>query len=97
MAAPVDRLDALLQRFSLSARMFHSGALCGVTDFAAGATGMLHLVSRGTVEVHHGARRMRRIAVPSLVFYPRPHAHRFVTDPAEGAEMACAHVAFDAG
>lgn len=97
MATPVDRLDALLQRFSLSARMFHSGALCGITDFAAGATGMLHLVSRGAVEVHHGARRVRRIAVPSLVFYPRPHAHRFVTDPAHGADMACAHVAFDAG
>ena len=26
----MDRLDTLLQRFSVSARMFHAGALCGV-------------------------------------------------------------------
>ena len=30
--APVDRLDALLRRFTVRARMFHSGALCGIHD-----------------------------------------------------------------
>ena len=30
----MDRLAALLQRFSLSARLFHSGPLCGIVDFA---------------------------------------------------------------
>jgi AraC-like DNA-binding protein len=96
--AAVDRLDALLRRFSLSATMFHSGPLCGITRFAAQeGLGQLHLVKSGRVEAWHGARRRERLDGPTLVFYPRPLEHRFVTDPAHGAEMACANVAFDGG
>jgi transcriptional regulator GlxA family with amidase domain len=32
-----------------------------------------------------------------LLFYPRPLAHRFQTDPDTGAEMACATIAFGGG
>jgi hypothetical protein len=31
-----DRLSALLHRFELRARVFHSGALCGTADFDGG-------------------------------------------------------------
>jgi AraC-like DNA-binding protein len=97
-SVPVDRLDALLRRFSVSARMFHSGALCGVTDFGvADGVGQLHLVRSGAVEAWHGTRRRERIDVPTLVFYPRPLRHRFVTDVRTGADMACANVAFAGG
>ena len=47
--------------------------------------------------MHHGARRVRRIAEPSLLFYPRVQPHRFVTDAEVGADMACANVAFVSG
>lgn len=95
---PVDRLDALLRRFRLSARMFHSGALCGITDFAAqDGLGQLHLIRSGTVEAWHGSGRRERIQVPSLVFYPRPLHHRFVTDARTGADMACANLEFAGG
>ncbi|MBB6095519.1 AraC-like DNA-binding protein [Povalibacter uvarum] len=94
----VDRLDALLQRFSVSARIFHSGPLCGVTDHVPEADfGQLHLIRRGPVDVHHSAKRRQRVEEPSLIFYPRPLPHRFVTDKVVGADMACANVSFNAG
>ena len=93
-----DRLDALLNRFSLSARMFHAGALCGTNDLAPEpGLGQLHLVRRGPVIVSHTGVPPAQVSEPSLLFYPRPLAHRFETDPHVGADMACAHVRFNAG
>lgn len=94
-----DRLDALLQRFSVTARMFHSGPLCGVTDFYEHEDfGQLHVVKRGDVVVDYGGSRKReRIATPSVLFYPRPLRHRFITDRDFGADMACANVSFNMG
>lgn len=89
----VDRLQGLLQRFSVSAQMFHSGALCGINDFEVNGQGQLHLVRRGPLEVRH-AGESHLITEPSLLFYPRPMAHRFVSDPDTGADMACANLAF---
>jgi AraC-like DNA-binding protein len=92
-----DRLDSLLQRFSVSAQMFHSGALCGIHDFLEQEDlGQLHVIKGGEVEVQHLNRR-ETIKRPSVIFYPRPTRHRFVTDKNEGAEMACANVIFNAG
>jgi AraC-like DNA-binding protein len=93
-----DRLDALLQRFSVTARMFHSGPLCGVTDFYEHEDfGQLHVVKRGDVVVDYGSRKRERIATPSVLFYPRPLRHRFITDRDIGADMACANVSFNMG
>ena len=94
----MDRLDALLQRFSVTARMFHSGALCGITDFTPEpGLGQLHLVRRGPIGVSHPGAAEVRLDAPSLLLYPRPLAHRFDTDPSVGADMACAHLRFAAG
>jgi AraC-like DNA-binding protein len=89
----VDRLQGLLQRFSVSARIFHSGPLCGINVFEENGQGQLHLVRRGPVEVRH-AGEVHQITVPSLLFYPRPLTHRFITDPQTGADMACANLDF---
>ena len=89
----VDRLQGLLSRFSVSARLFHSGPLCGITDFAENGQGQLHLVRRGPLEVHHAGETVP-VTAPSLLFYPRPLAHRFVSDATVGADMACANLAF---
>ena len=89
----VDRLQGLLQRFSVSARMFHSGPLCGINDFAGNGLGQLHLVRRGPLEVRH-ASDVVEVTEPSLLFYPRPLSHRFVSDAGAGADMACANLAF---
>lgn len=92
----VDRLQGLLQRFSVSARMFHSGPLCGINDFEENGQGQLHLVRRGPVEVRH-AGEVHLVTEPSLLFYPRPLAHRFISDAETGADMACANLAFGGG
>jgi AraC family transcriptional regulator, alkane utilization regulator len=91
-----DRLAALLQHFSIHAQAFQAGPLCGINRLDAdGRHGQLHLVRRGEVEVHHDTGLPLRISQPSLLFYPRPMSHRFVTDTCEGADFVCAHVEFE--
>lgn len=97
-AMTTDRLDALLKRFSVSARMFHSGALCGVHDFAPQpGQGQLHLIQRGPLRVEHQGAAAVEIADATLLFYPRPLWHRFVSDDTAGADMTCANVQFNQG
>ncbi|OHX22083.1 AraC family transcriptional regulator [Chromobacterium sphagni] len=96
--ACTDRLDALLNHFPVRARMFHSGALCGVTDFAApGAGGQIHLVRSGAMDIIHPGQPALQVSVPSLLLYPRPISRRFVTDAERGADLACAELRFDGG
>lgn len=93
-----DRLDALLTHFSATADVFHTGVLCGVNALAGdGDCGQLHLVRRGDVGVSHGGAELLHITRPSLLLYPRPMAHRFITDPAHGADFACAQLRFEGG
>jgi AraC-like DNA-binding protein len=93
-----DRLQALLSHFSISARTFQAGALCGVNSLDGdGAYGQLHLVRRGDVEVRHGRALAAKIVEPSLLLYPRPMAHRFITDAVRGADFVCANLAFEGG
>lgn len=93
-----DRLAALLDHFAVSARTFHAGALCGINTLDAEEPfGQLHLIRGGEVKVHHGTAKALHITEPSLLLYPRPMAHRFVTDKQRGADFVCAHVSFEAG
>ncbi len=93
-----DRLEALLNHFPVRARLFHSGALCGVTDFSAvDGGGQMHLVRAGTLDVIHPGHPGLHVDVPSLLFYPRPMARRFVTDAQRGADLACAELHFEGG
>jgi AraC-like DNA-binding protein len=90
-----DRLDALLQRFSIHAQMFHSGALCGFHNFpATEPNGQLHLIKAGSVRVQHARATPIDIIEPSLLFYPRPFEHQLLTDPVQGADLACANLSF---
>jgi AraC-like DNA-binding protein len=93
-----DRLEALLNHFSVRAHMFNSGALCGINEVPVqGELGQLHLIRSGPVEVRHQNLPTLKIEEPSLLLYPRPLAHRFVTDARRGADMACANLQFDGG
>ncbi len=91
-----DRLQALLSQYSVSTQVFHTGALCGVNDVPMqNESGQLHLIREGAVQVFHGEQLAQRIDEPSLLLYPGPVPHRFVTDPQRGADMACAHLRFE--
>jgi AraC-like DNA-binding protein len=93
-----DRLAALLANFSVSAQVFHSGALCGINELDGdGDAGQLHLIRQGDVDVIHDGALAVRIARPSLLLYPKPRAHRFLTDPHRGADFACANLRFAGG
>lgn len=96
--ACTDRLEALLNHFPARARLFQSGALCGITDFAAtGEAGQMHLLRAGELEIIHKGRPPMRVEVPSLLLYPRPVERRFVTDARRGADVVCAQLEFDGG
>jgi AraC-like DNA-binding protein len=98
----LDRLSSLLERFQVSARLFHTGALCGVTSFdALPGRGFFHVLRKGSMVLthHQGAGVLQRLEVnePTLFFYPQPLAHQFHNAPVEGSDFTCASVHFEGG
>ena len=94
----MDRLSLLFDRMSLGARVFYSGALCGIVDFSAD-TGqcILHVLNRGTVRVIGPSAESFEVTQPSLLFYRASCAHRFEVDDQSGADLVCAFIDFGAG
>ena len=80
-----DRLAGLLRHYSLSARVFHSGAFCGQHHYAA-PHGYIHLVRRGPITARSPVHEDLLVTEPSLLFYPRVASHRFVAAPGDTAE-----------
>lgn len=98
----LDRLSSLMERFRVHAHLFHTGLLCGLTQFdAQPGRGFLHVLRRGELVVTHHPRSgvPQRIEMdePTLLFYPRPLAHTFHNAPAEGSDFVCASLDFDRG
>ena len=98
----LDRLSSLLERFQVSARLFHTGALCGVSTFEAQpGRGFFHVLRKGEMVVTHrkGAHVLRRIEAkePTLFFYPQPLTHQFHNAPEDGSDFTCASVHFEGG
>jgi AraC-like DNA-binding protein len=98
----IDRLSALLERFRVKARLFHSGPLCGVTRFdAEPGRGFLHVLRRGELVITHkaiaGVARRIEVSEPTVIFYPQPLAHNFHNAPKEGADFTCASLDFEGG
>lgn len=91
-----DRLDALLDHFPVHARLFHSGALCGMTQLGnAQGVGQLHLLHSGSLDVCHVNGTKLHINQPSLLLYSRPVARQFIGDPQQGAKLVCADLHFE--
>lgn len=94
----MDQLTFLLQRFALSAGVFHSGRICGLHHFERDSrSSHLHLVRRGPVRLVGGPMPQRWINDPSLLFMPRPDVHSLVADDLTGAEVVCATVRMGTG
>lgn len=94
----VDRLSALLARFELRARVFHGGPLCGVSSLEERqGLGHLHLLRQGSLTVTDAQDRVALVDEPSVLFFPRPMAHRLDTRDPAGAELVCATVDFGVG
>lgn len=90
-----DRLEALLRRFELRARVFQTGALCRTARFdLTQGVGYIHVLRSGTLELETSGARKRTVAEPSVVFYPRAATHRLVPKSPEGVDLVCATVEF---
>ncbi len=62
-----DRLAGLLRHYSLSARVFQSGAFCGQHHYAA-PHGYIHLVRRGPITARSPVHEDLLVTEPSLLF-----------------------------
>lgn len=93
----MDRLAPFFERFSLSARLFYSGRLCGTSPNLDEQAGYLHVLRKGTLTVTRPHARQLVLDTPSILFFPRPHQHRIHGSEEEGAELVCATVEFGIG
>lgn len=92
-----DRLAALMTHFPVSAQIFNAGPLCGINTLESDCThGHLHLVRSGRMTVRHG-RSVLEIDQPTVLLFPRPLTHQFISDPVHGADVVCANLRFDGG
>jgi AraC-like DNA-binding protein len=94
----MDRLAPFFERFSLTARTFFSGLLCGSTgDQVSEHAGHLHVLKKGRLKITRPDARQMVIDTPSIVFFPRPRLHRLHGSEQEGTELVCATIEFGAG
>jgi AraC-like DNA-binding protein len=94
-----DRLAPLLERFHLSASVFHSGALCGLASFdEADGVGHLHLFDDGEAFLAPRAGgEFDTLPCPALVLFPKPTTHRLFVPEGSEATLLCATVRFGGG
>src|SRR6201996_916768 len=93
----MDRLAPFFEKFSLTARVFYSGLLCGSTGDQNAHAGYLHVLKKGRLKITGPDARQMVIDTPSILFFPRPHLHRLHGPEEEGAELVCATIEFGAG
>ncbi len=90
-------LSPLFTRFTLSARVFYTGALCGIVDFDnRQGIGILHVLRRGRLRVAQPPAPSFELTQPTLLFYRQPFAHRFEVDETDSADLVCAFIDFGA-
>jgi AraC-like DNA-binding protein len=91
----MDRLSPFFTRFSLSARVFFSGQLCGTSgDHATKSIGHLHVLRQGQLTILQPDQPAIVLHEPTVLLFPRPGEHTFRT---KGADLLCAFVEFGAG
>ena len=93
-----DCLSNLLARFSVAAHVDRTGALHHAASFdASHDAGRLHLLRSGAAQVLHAGWSPLKLSRPSLLFYPRPFAHRLQPDPGPAVSLVSAGIRFDGG
>lgn len=94
----MDTLSLLFSRFSLTARVFHTGTLCQAEKFAVPAGfAYIHVLRAGCLRTSTPAGGPQLVSEPSLIFYLGPGPHHFEIDPQPGATLVCAAIDFGAG
>jgi AraC-like DNA-binding protein len=86
----MDPFAALFAHVTPSARTFFTGNLCQTAQFTD--SGHLHLLKGGVLKVTQTGHKDIDLSEPTLLFFPRGRAHRFIGDPDRGADLVCATV-----
>ena len=91
-----DKLSQVLNRFNITAGVFYSGNICGLSAFdeSPKQEGHLHILYDGEVEVHTADNQRYKIDEPTLIFHPKPGAHRLYGDLGMGANLVCATLSY---
>ena len=94
----LDRLESLLDRFPVSARLLQGGQVSGDWMPArAGSQPLLHLLSHGGVVVVDADGSQLRIDEPSVLLYAKPREHHFKIDDGVEIPLVTAGLRFEAG
>ncbi len=94
----MDRLTPLLAQFTLHGGVFYTGNICGAHDFREDPMrGHIHLVRRGSAQMIGASGEVIAITEPTILFLPRPDAHRLIADDKVGADVMCGTIQFGGG
>jgi hypothetical protein len=90
-----DRLNPLFIIFSLTARVFFTGAWCRVAAFdGKDSVGHLHLLCSGRISVKNRCADSIYVDQPSVLFYPRPCPHALLPEEGTEIDLVCASLEF---
>lgn len=87
----MDRLAVLLQHYTLSTEVFHTGQFCGQAVYD-GTHGFLHLLRSGAVRVTSDRHPPLHLNESCLLLYPRQARHVFITPEGEAADLICSRI-----
>jgi len=94
----MDRLSTILDRLSITAGVFFSGEMCGISSFDSSAQreGHIHFLNSGRIDLINKNNDVISIDKPSLIFYPRPELHRLRAVESDNAQLVCASIQYGA-
>lgn len=93
-----DGISQLLDRIGLRTNTYYAGPLCGLHDFGDDhGGGHLHVIRSGAIRAMQAGHPDIHVREPTLLFYPRPIAHRLDVDESLAADVLCASVSYEAG
>jgi len=92
-----DKLEGILEHFSLRARVFQNGLLCRSSNFDGNnGLGYLHVLRAGSLKIKIPGEPEHNLNQPSLFFTINPIAH-YLYPEKSGADLVCASFDFNQG
>lgn len=95
----MDKLSEVLNNFSISAGVFYTGNLCGLSSFNPDGNeeGHLHLLESGKLTVIDHQGNKLQLDEPAVLFFPRPAQHRLMAEERDNAQIVCASIRYGTG
>lgn len=94
----MDKLSLILNRLSVTAGVFFSGEMCGLSHFDGDTQheGHIHLLASGKMDVIDQNGEAVTLDKPSLIFFPKPSIHRLRAKKTDNARVVCASIRYGA-